>query len=148
MTVAVKQLLDELTDYIIQNNSEVYSIYCDIIDNKRIYNETLDNSDTSYGRLKAASFQNRQDNDIKRSIGNAILKVFASEMKSEYDQKLHQPMDQLLLEALSILRKAVNNSESKLSAIGKQIFGKGDLSKEALRYLIYEQQDREHISGM
>ena len=148
MPVAVKQQLDELTDYIIQNSSELYSTYCEIMDNRRLYNEALHSSDTSYGRLKAASFQNRLDDDIKRSMGNAILKVLAGEMKSEYGQQPHQPIDQLLLEALSILRNALNDSESRLSAIGRRIFGKGDLSKEALRDLIYEQQDRENTSGM
>ena len=144
----IKQQLDELTDHIIQNSSELYSIYCEIMDNRRLYNEALHSSDTSYGRLKAASFQNRLDDDIKRSMGNAILKVLAGEMKSEYGQQPHQPIDQLLLEALSILRNALNDSESRLSAIGRRIFGKGDLSKEALRDLIYEQQDRENTSGM
>lgn len=148
MSIVVKQQLDELTDYIIQNSSELYSIYCEIMDNRRLYNEALHSSDTSYGRLKAASFQNRLDDDIKRSMGNAILKVFANELKSEYGQQPHQPMDQLLLEALSILRNTLNDSESKLSAIGRRIFGKGDLSKDALRDLIYEQQDRENTSGM
>lgn len=148
MPVAVKQQLDELTDYIIQNSSELYSIYCEIMDNRRLYNEALHSSDTSYGRLKAASFQNRLDDDIKRSMGNAILKVIAGELKSEYGQQPHQPMDQLLLEALSILRNTLDDSESRLSAIGRRIFGKGDLSKEALRDLIYEQQDRENTSGI
>ncbi len=148
MPVAVKQQLDELTDYIIQNSSELYSIYCEIMDNRRLYNEVLHSSDTNYGRLKAASFQNRLDDDIKRSMGNAILKVLAGELKSEYGQQPHQPIDQLLLEALSILRNTLNDSESKLSAIGRRIFGKGDLSKDALRDLIYEQQDRENTSGM
>ncbi|MBP1544658.1 MAG: hypothetical protein J6A16_11235, partial [Oscillospiraceae bacterium] len=148
MPMEVKQQLDELTDYIIQNSSELYSTYYEIMDNRQLYNEALHSSDTSYGRLKAASFQNRLDDDIKRSMGNAILKVLAGEMKSEYGQQPHQPIDQLLLEALSILRNALNDSESRLSAIGRIIFGKGDLSKEALRDLIYEQQDRENTSGM
>lgn len=148
MPVAVKQQLDELTDYIIQNSSELYAIYCEIMDNRRIYNEALHSSDTSYGRLKAASFQNKLDDDIKRSMGNAILKVLAGELKSEYKQQTNQPVDQLLLEMLSILRNALNDSESRLSAIGRRIFGKGDLSKDALRELIYEQQDRENTSGM
>lgn len=69
-------------------------------------------------------------------------------MKSEYGQQPHQPVDKLLLETLSILRNALNDSESRLSAISRRIFGKGDLSKEALRDLIYEQQDRENTSGM
>lgn len=148
MPIVVKQQLDELTDYIIQNSSELYSIYCEIMDNRRIYNEALHSSDTSYGRLKAASFQNRLDDDIKRSMGNAILKVLAGELKSEYEQQPNQPVDQLLLETLSILRNTLNDSESKLSAIGRRILGKGDLSKEALRDLIYEQQDRENTSGI
>ena len=148
MSIVVKQQLDELTDYIIQNSSELYSIYCEIMDNRRIYNEALHSSDTSYGRLKAASFQNNLDDDIKRSMGNAILKVLANELKSEYEQQPNQPVDQLLLEALSILRNAINDSESRLSTIGRRIFGKGDLSKDALRELIYEQQDRENTSGM
>ncbi|MBQ8195580.1 MAG: hypothetical protein IJZ47_09455 [Oscillospiraceae bacterium] len=83
MPVAVKQQLDELTDYIIQNSSELYSTYYEIMDNRQLYNEALHSSDTSYGRLKAASFQNRLDDDIKRSMGNAILKVLAGEMKNK-----------------------------------------------------------------
>lgn len=89
----VKEEIDKLSHFIIDNNSQFKSTYDEICDLRRLYNEMLHSYETNYGKLQLATFMGKLNDEIECSIGNAILKLILKEQKAGH---WNAPADNLL----------------------------------------------------
>lgn len=73
MPKPVKQELNSLTHFMIDNIPEFRSLYDEILDCRRIYNEMLHSDDSSYGKLQMAAYMGKVVDEIEAGVGNTIL---------------------------------------------------------------------------
>lgn len=78
----VKEEIDILSHFIIDNNPDFRSTYEEICELRRLYNEMLHSDETNYGKLQLATFMGKINDEIESSIGNAILKLIMKEQKA------------------------------------------------------------------
>lgn len=82
MPAEVKEEIDILSHFIIDNNPDFRSTYEEICELRRLYNEMLHSDETNYGKLQFATFMGKINDEIESSIGNAILKLIMKEQKA------------------------------------------------------------------
>ena len=82
MPAEVKEEIDILSHFIIDNNPDFRSTYEEICELRRLYNEMLHSDETNYGKLQLATFMGKINDEIESSIGNAILKLIMKEQKA------------------------------------------------------------------
>lgn len=169
MPSEVKQELNKLTHFIIDNNAEFRRLYDELCDCRRLYNEMLHSPDSSYGRLQMSAYMGKLNDSVETRIGNAILKVILREMKAGYwdtseqngrhyyshrnnarsSQEWRQRCTlELFISVGRVLSHGVENNQDILSQTSESIFGRGDLSKEQLRELLLKKQDKENTAEM
>ena len=73
MPKPVKQELNSLTHFMIDSIPEFRSLYDEILDCRRIYNEMLHSDDSSYGKLQMAAYMGKVVDEIEAGVGNTIL---------------------------------------------------------------------------
>ena len=78
----VKEEINKLSHFIIDNNSQFQSAYDEICNLRRLYNEMLHSDETNYGKLQLATFMGKLNDELESSIGNAILKLILKEQKA------------------------------------------------------------------
>lgn len=75
MPKPVKQELNSLTHFMIDNISEFRSLYDEILDCRRIYNEMLHSDDSSYGKLQMSAYMGKVVSNLSRNKISAVLSV-------------------------------------------------------------------------
>ena len=68
MPKPVKQELNSLTHFMIDNIPEFRSLYNEILDCRRIYNEMLHSDDSSYGKLQMAAYMGKVVDEIEAGV--------------------------------------------------------------------------------
>lgn len=100
MEPEVKAEIDRLTHYIIDNNPHFSQLYDSILEQRRLYNEMLHGTDddaSNWSKYKLAKYTGKLNDDIERTIGNALLKIIKRE-KKEGRQKLIEALDSVPIE--------------------------------------------------
>lgn len=117
---AVKNDLDKLTAYLIKGNPKLKSLYDDILDARRLYNEALHSSESVWGRYQLAKYEGQLNDDIKTGVGNTILKLLSKE-KIAHRQRLY--------DALNLPEPDMKDFEAELIGsrqVGKHIYWSKD----------------------
>lgn len=83
MPKPVKQELNSLTHFMIDNIPEFRSLYNEILDCRRIYNEMLHSDDSSYGKLQMAAYMGKVVDEIEAGVGNTILSAILRAIKEK-----------------------------------------------------------------
>lgn len=162
MPKPVKQELNSLTHFMIDSIPEFRSLYDEILDCRRIYNEMLHSDDSSYGKLQMAEYMGKVVDEIESGVGNtilsAILRAVKDKAKSPPERKSkntnyssewqRQCTIQLISSVGKLLGQFSNHSRDRLHDASSQIFGRGDLSKEQIRELLLKKQDKENTAEM
>lgn len=82
----IKAELDKLTHYIIDNNPQLAQLYDNILELRRLYNETLHSADgedsSNWSKYKLAKYMGRLNDDIEKGVGNTLLKIIKQERKA------------------------------------------------------------------
>ena len=81
MPQEIKEELNRLTHFIIDNSEQATQIYSELLHTRQIYNEMLHSSDTNWGRYNLAKYKDKLCEDIEQQMGNVILKVISKEKK-------------------------------------------------------------------
>lgn len=85
---AAKQELDNLTHYIIDNNSEFKAQYDEICELRLMYNQLLHSEESRYGNLKITKFMDQVNDKIENAVGNEILRIIKAEKNAgHFDEK-------------------------------------------------------------
>ena len=161
MPKPVKQELNSLTHFMIDNIPEFRSLYDEILDCRRVYNEMLHSDDSSYGKLHMAAYMGKVVDEIEAGVGNtilsAILRAVKDKAKSPTERNSHadshsewqrQCTVQLISSVGKLLGQFSNSSRGRLHDASNQVFGRGDLSKEQIRELLLKKQDKENNAEM
>lgn len=96
----VKEEIDKLTHYIIDNDPRFSQLYDSAQAQRRLYNELLHNAGPDAGnwsKYKLAKFTGKLNDDIESYIGNAILRLILREKKAGR-QKLTEYLDAARIE--------------------------------------------------
>lgn len=161
MPKPVKQKLNSLTHFMIDNIPEFRSLYDEILDCRRIYNEMLHSDDSSYGKLQTAAYMGKVVDEIEAGVGNtilpAILRAIKDKTKSPTERNPHANSHsewqrectiQLISSIGKLLGKLSDNSRGRLHDASSKAFGRGDLSREQIRELLLKKQDKENMAEM
>ena len=161
MPKPVKRELNSLTHFMIDNIPEFRSLYDEILDCRRIYNEMLHSDDSSYGKLQMAAYMGKVVDEIEAGVGNtilsAILRAIKDKAKSPTERNSHADSHsewqrkctiQLISSIGKLLGQLSDNSRGRLHDASNQVFGRGDLSKEQIRELLLKKQDKENTAEM
>lgn len=161
MPKPVKQELNSLTHFMIDNIPEFRSLYDEILDCRRVYNEMLHSDDSSYGKLHMAAYMGKVVDEIEAGVGNtilsAILRAVKDKAKSPTERNSHadshsewqrQCTVQLISSVGKLLGQFSNSSRGRLHDASSLAFGRGDLSKEQIRELLLKKQDKENTAEM
>lgn len=81
MPQEIKEELNRLTHFIIDNSEQATQIYSELLHTRQIYNEMLHSSDTNWGRYNLAKYKDKLCEDIEQQMGNVILKALSKEKK-------------------------------------------------------------------
>ena len=162
MPKPVKRELNSLTHFMIDNIPEFRSLYDEILDCRRIYNEMLHSDDSSYGKLQMAAYMGKVVDEIEAGVGNtilsAILRAVKDKAKSPPERKSkntnyssewqRQCTVQLISSVGKLLGQFSDYSHDRLPDASNRVFGRGDLSKEQIRELLLKKQDKENTAEM
>lgn len=161
MPKSVKQELNSLTHFMIDSIPEFRSLYDEILDCRRIYNEMLHSGDSSYGKFQTAAYMGKVVDEIEAGVGNtilsAILRAIKDKAKSPSEQSSHADRHsewrrkctiQLIFSIGKLLGQLSDNSRGRLHDASNQVFGRGDLSREQIRELLLKKQDKENTAEM
>ena len=157
MPKPVKQELNSLTHFMIDNIPEFRSLYDEILDCRRIYNEMLHSDDSSYGKLQTAAYMGKVVDEIESGVGNtilsSILRAIKDKAKSPPEQRDNSEWQrkctiQLISSIGKLLGQLSDNSRGRLHDASNQVFGRGDLSREQIRELLLKKQDKENTAEM
>lgn len=162
MPKPIKQELNSLTHFMIDNIPEFRSLYDEILDCRRVYNEMLHSDDSSYGKLQMAAYMGKVVDEIEAGVGNtilsAILRAVKDKAKSPPERDFtstnrnsewqRQCTVQLISSVGKLLGQFSDNSRDRLHDASSQVFGRGDLSKEQIRELLLKKQDKENTAEM
>lgn len=83
MPKPVKQELNSLTHFMIDSIPEFRSLYDEILDCRRVYNEMLHSDDSSYGKLQMAAYMGKVVDEIEAGVGNTILSAILRAIKEK-----------------------------------------------------------------
>lgn len=162
MPKPVKQELNLLTHFMIDNIPEFRSLYDEILDCRRIYNEMLHSDGSSYGKLQMAAYMGKVVDEIEAGVGNTILSAILRAVKDKaknpserdftstnrHSEWQRQCTVQLISSVGKLLGQFSDHSRSRLHDASNQVFGRGDLSKEQIRELLLKKQDKENTAEM
>ena len=162
MPKPVKQELNSLTHFMIDNIPEVRSLYDEILDCRRIYNEMLHSDDSSYGKLQMAASMGKVVDEIEAGVGNTILSAILRAIKEKaknppeqnstntnrHSEWQRQCTIQLISSVGKLLGQFSSHSRDRLNDASNQVFGRGDLSKEQIREILLKKQDKENTAEM
>jgi len=96
----VKEEIDKLTHYIIDNNPQLAQLYDSALEQRRLYNEMLHGTGkdaSNWSKYKLAKFTGKLNDDIESYIGNALLRIIKCELK-EGRQKLIDSLDSIAID--------------------------------------------------
>ena len=162
MPKPVKQELNTLTHFMIDNIPEFRSLYDEILDCRRVYNEMLHSDDSSYGKLEMAAYMGKVVDEIDAGVGNTILSAILRAIKEKtknppernsastnrHSEWQRQCTVQLISSVGKLLGQFSDSSRDRLHDASNQVFGRGDLSKEQIRELLLKKQDKENNAEM
>lgn len=162
MPKPVKQELNTLTHFMIDNIPEFRSLYDEILDCRRVYNEMLHSDDSSYGKLQMAAYMGKVVDEIEAGVGNTILSAILRAIKEKtknppernsastnrHSEWQRQCTVQLISSVGKLLGQFSDSSRDRLHDASNQVFGRGDLSKEQIRELLLKKQDKENNAEM
>lgn len=162
MPKPVKQELNSLTHFMIDNIPEFRSLYDEILDCRRVYNEMLHSDDSSYGKLQMAAYMGKVVDEIEAGVGNTILSAILRAIKEKtknppernsastnrHSEWQRQCTVQLISSVGKLLGQFSDSSRDRLHDASNQVFGRGDLSKEQIRELLLKKQDKENNAEM
>lgn len=80
----IKEEIDKLTHYIIDNNPQLAQVYEKILEQRRLYNELLHATGedaSNWSKYKLAKYMGKLNDDIERGVGNTLLKIIKRERK-------------------------------------------------------------------
>lgn len=155
MPQPVKDEINALTTFIIQNSGEAKQLYEQLIETRRIYNETLHSTDTDWGKYRIAKYAGKMNDDIYTAAGNAIIKAIRQTERAAQNASKGQFMqnrphsvnpERLLLAVLTVIRSAQRDSSKALNEVSQIAFGREDLSPEAVAEIIYKLQDKQNTA--
>ncbi len=155
MPQPVKDEINALTTFIIQNSGEAKQLYEQLIETRRIYNETLHSTDTDWGKYQIAKYAGKMNDDIYTAAGNAIIKAIRQAERAAQNAPRGQFVqnrphsvnpERLLLAVLTVIRNAERDSSKALNEVSQIAFGRGDLSPEAVAEIIYKLQDKQNTA--
>ena len=146
----------------IDNIPEFRSLYDEILDCRRVYNEMLHSDDSSYGKLQMAAYMGKVVDEIEAGVGNtilsAILRAVKDKAKNPPERDFTSPKRhlewqrqctvQLISSVGKLLGQFSDHSRGRLHDASSQVFGRGDLSKEQIRELLLKKQDKENTADM
>lgn len=162
MPKPVKQELNSLTHFMIDSIPEFRSLYDEILDCRRIYNEMLHSDDSSYGKLQMAAYMGKVVDEIEAGVGNTILSAILRAIKEKtknppernststnrHSEWQRQCTVQLISSVGKLLGQFSDSSRDRLHDASNQVFGRGDLSKEQIREFLLKKQDKENTAEM
>ena len=162
MPKPVKQELNSLTHFMIDSIPEFRSLYDEILDCRRVYNEMLHSDDISYGKLQMAAYMGKVVDEIEAGVGNTILSAILRAIKEKaknppeqnsastncHSEWQRQCTVQLISSVGKLLGQFSSHSRDGLHDASNQVFGRGDLSKEQIRELLLKKQDKENTAEM
>ncbi len=96
----VKEEIDKLTHYIIDNNPQLAQLYDSALEQRKLYNEMLHGTGenaSDWSKYKLAKFTGKLNDDIESYIGNAILRIIKRELKAGR-QKLIDSLDSIAID--------------------------------------------------
>lgn len=129
---------------LINNCEQLHALYADILDTRETYNELLHNDDSEWGHYQTELYKDKLVDEITNKMGNTILRAIVEQRRADRAEKAaanHQPHNSALdvaMAALSLLNSISRRDMDMLSQYSKNVFGRGDLSKEAIMDLIYK----------
>lgn len=162
MPKPVKQELNSLTHFMIDSIPEFRSLYDEILDCRRVYNEMLHSDDSSYGKLQMAAYMGKVVDEIEAGVGNTILSAILRAIKEKtknppernststnrHSEWQRQCTVQLISSVGKLLGQFSDSSRDRLHDASNQVFGRGDLSKEQIREFLLKKQDKENTAEM
>lgn len=129
---------------LINNCEQLHALYADILDTRETYNELLQNDDSEWGHYQCELYKDKLVDEITNKMGNTILRAIVEQRRADRAEKAaanHQPHNSALdvtMAALDLLNSISRRDMDRLSQYSKNVFGRGDLSKEAIMDLIYK----------
>ena len=128
---------------LINNCEQLHALYADILDTRETYNELLHNDDSEWGHYQTELYKDKLVDEITNKMGNTILRAIVEQRRADRIEKIaasHKATSVLdvAVAALSLLNSISRRDMDRLSQYSKNVFGRGDLSKEAIMDLIYK----------
>ncbi|MGN0183102.1 MAG: relaxase MobL [Candidatus Ornithomonoglobus sp.] len=155
MPQPVKDEINALTTFIIQSSDEARRLYEQLIETRRIYNETLHSTETDWGKYQIAKYAGKMNDDIYTAAGNAIIKAIRQGERATQNNPRGQFVnnrphtvntEKLLLAVLTVIRNAERDSNNALNEVSRIAFGRGDLSREAIAEILYKLADKQNTA--
>lgn len=79
--------LDELTHYIISNNTIFKAQYDEICELRFMYNQLLHSEESVYGNFQITSYMKQVNDKVEYAVGNEILRIIKAEkMAGHFDE--------------------------------------------------------------
>ncbi len=138
----IKKSLDAVTSYLINNSESIGSIYKDILDTRDMYNELLHNDESNWGHYQTELYIERLNDEILNKMGNTMLRTIVNERRIitegeiKHDNDINTALN--MAQAMTdLLRTLLERDDDRLIQLSKSVFGRGDMSKDAIREMIY-----------
>lgn len=129
---------------LINNCEQLRTLYADILDTRETYNELLHNDDSEWGHYQTELYKDELVDEITNKMCNTILRAIVEQRRAEraemaaINHHLHTSAFDVALAALNLLNSISRRDMDRLSQYSNNVFGRGDLSKEAIMDLIYK----------
>lgn len=82
LSTQAKKEIDELTNFIIENNPDFNKQYQEICEQRLLYNEMLHNDQSKYGAFQTDLYLKKLRDETENAVGNEILRIIKAEKKA------------------------------------------------------------------
>lgn len=149
----VKVILDKFSDELMKAFPDLKELFDDYIFSKQTEAEMFNSTESSIGAYNIASAVGKAKDNLYKGLGNKILKavkLYNTERRIAGNEKFmqrqneikEQQLDRLVISIFRVLRDFSRQGQTDLSASAKNVYGKGDLSREAVLDILYKQRDK------
>jgi hypothetical protein len=144
MPEEVKCKIDEITTYMVDKSDAISDLYCELFETRELYNDILHNGDSEWGHYQKELYLGKLEDEIINKIGNTILRTVVDLRRNDYNPARQNSQNNeasaldIAMATADLLNSMLDYDDEQLSRCARNVFGKGDLSKEAIRELLYE----------
>ncbi len=107
-----------------------------------MYNELLHDEESNWGHYQTELYIGKLNDEILNKMGNTLLRTIVDERRiiTEGETKQDNDINTALNMAQAmtdLLKSLLERDDDRLIQLSKSVFGRGDMSKDAIREMIY-----------